>query len=346
MINLSPQSPREKARSRQHPLALRRRASPFWLIALLALCLILAIVLALPQPMTMVAASIRSETIRIEILNPDASSTTLPRARHVETGTCFSDITVRPDFGAIVNYTRRIGSPLYISFTGGVSWHKENRLAGSSTHGAYFKLDPDDKDCLTEGNVRLPVNGMMMAGMDTSGNDGTEPSLPLLSGELKVYGRAVDKLLGLLPLKSFGRLLPLEPYRLYLSESLTLPPGSRLGRAFTDQPENDAGLARWSGFADANMTEAGKSDRGLIIEASANASAVEVVAPAPGILTGLTDSSDGSATTHVDVVSLTLAAQLTGDPNLRWLLAILTFILAILTALAQFFSLPPQENGK
>jgi hypothetical protein len=94
------------------------------------------------------------------------------------------------------------------------------------------------------------------------------------------------------------------------------------------------------------MTEAGKSDRGLIIEASANASAVEVVAPAPGILTGLTDSSDGSATTHVDVVSLTLAAQLTGDPNLRWLLAILTFILAILTALAQFFSLPPQENGK
>jgi hypothetical protein len=177
MINLSPQSPREKARSRQHPLALRRRASPFWLIALLALCLILAIVLALPQPMTMVAASIRSETIRIEILNPDASSTTLPRARHVETGTCFSDITVRPDFGAIVNYTRRIGSPLYISFTGGVSWHKENRLAGSSTDGAYFKLDPDDKDCLTEGNVRLPVNGMMMAGMDTSGNDGTEPSL-------------------------------------------------------------------------------------------------------------------------------------------------------------------------
>ena len=81
------------------------------------------------------------------------------------------------------------------------------------------------------------------------------------------------------------------------------------------------------------MMESGRTDRGMWIEASTNAATLQLLAPAPRDV-------DRSAFDDPDIVSLTLAARLVGDPNLRWLLAIVSFLVLVVGVEAQLLSLP------
>jgi hypothetical protein len=319
------------------------RRTVLFAIPLVALA-VLVIAFTLPQPLTMVAASARAETLDIQVHNPDEASFVLPRARIGQYGPCRANVTVQPDQGSTVNYTRPVGAPLVVAVKGRSSWRNRTMLLGQKTRPgdvAVFWVDPHDRTCAGAGYVRLPIAGALTVGtLSASGGGGDRP-MPILSGDLKVYGRAVDSLFfGIVPLGWLQRLTNAGPGTLYVAESIMLPPGSQLGHAFTDVSDIPP-FARWWGFVDANMSDGG-TDRGMWIEASTNASTLELIAPAPRPLAGR--SSHGANVGEPDIISLTLAARLVGDPNLRWLFAIISFIIVVIGVEAQLFSLPSPKR--
>jgi hypothetical protein len=311
------------------------------LFAIPAVALLLAfLAFTLPQPLTMVAASVRAETLDITVANPDEASFGLRRARLGQHGACKDDIVIRPAQGAKVNYTRAIGGPLVLAVKGRSSWRDRRSAHGNPAVVAEFWVDPNDRGCATAGHIRLPIAGALTVGTAGPGGALSESPMPVLAGELKIYGRAVDSILGgLVSLRWLEKLTNAEPSTLYVAETIALPAGSHLGQAFTGAPDVSP-RAQWWGFTDADLTSAGQSDRGLWIEASTNASTLKLVAPAPR------GAADGAVAVvdSPDVVSLTLAARLVGDPNLRWIFAIVSFIVVLVGVQAQLLSVPPPRR--
>lgn len=326
---------RPRLPSRFEDLVIMRRAALF-AIPIVAL-VVLLIAFTLPQPLTMVAASARAETLDIRVLNPDEASFVLPHARAGQHGPCLTNVIVRPDQGSTVIYTRPVGGPLIVAVKGPSSWRNTSVLLGEKkgpSDVTEFFIDPADRQCAGSGAVRLPIAGELTIGtLSTTGASGDRP-MPILEGNLKVYGRAVDALLfGAIPLGWLERLTNAEPGTLYVAETIVLPAGSHVGHAFTNKPDASP-VARWWGFVDANVSD--RAERGMVIEASTNASTLKLVAPAPRTLpaAGTTPMDDP------DIVSLTLAARLVGDPNLRWLFAIVSFMVVLIGVEAQLLSIP------
>ncbi|MDP9107381.1 MAG: hypothetical protein M3N49_15815, partial [Candidatus Eremiobacteraeota bacterium] len=260
-----------------------------------------------------------------------------PRARVGQHGPCLTNIIVRPDHGSTVIYTRPVGGPLIVAVKGLSSWRNARLLLGEKTSPADvadFFVDPADHRCAGSGTIRLPIAGELTIGtLSTTGASGDRP-MPILSGDLKVYGRAVDSLLfGAIPLWWLERLTNAEPGTLYVAETIVLPAGSHVGHAFTSKPDASP-VARWWGLVDANLGDG--AERGMVIEASTNASTLKLVAPAPRT----PDAVGATPMDDPDIVSLTLAARLVGDPNLRWLFAIVSFLVVLIGVEAQLFSLP------
>jgi hypothetical protein len=157
--------------------------------------------------------------------------------------------------------------------------------------------------------------------------------LPVLSGQLTIYGRAVSSIIGI-PLERLERITLVPPHSLYVADTVAIPAGSQIGRALSPSIDGKLALARWWGFADIDMTPTGNSERGILVEASTNASTLEVLPPAPpDLLSGFREVD------AVDTISLTLGAQLAGDPNLRWLLAITGGVVATGGALASVLAI-------
>lgn len=297
-----------------------------WGFVLLVIVLVLLVALTPPRPLTLVAASVRAETLKLTVYNPDEASFRVPAAR-VDRA-CVRNAIVRPDQGDTVTYTREVGGPLVIRVEGRVSWRSRTALLGKSGQGAYVRLDPADRACFAPAHVRLPVAGAMTIGLVGAGDAADESSMPVLSGQLTVYGRAVASVLGV-SLQRLERLTLAQPQSLYLAETIALPAGSQIGRAFSGSRSGPE-IARWWGFVDADLTPGGASERGLLIEASTNASALEILPPAPRVPSGETPPAASVA----DVITLTLGAQLAGDPNLRWLFGLAGGLIAVVSVLA------------
>ncbi len=219
-----------------------------WAFALLLIVLVLLVAITPPRPLTLVAASVRAETLRLTVYNPDEASFRLPAARIDSSagddlfsalrarrtgGACVRDIIVRPDQGDTVTYTREVGGPLIVRVEGALSWRNRAALLGKSAEGAYIRLDPADRSCFMQAHVRLPIAGAMTIGLVSAGEGTDGPSLPVLSGALTVYGRAVGSVLGV-SLRLLERLTLVQPQSLYLANTISLPAGSQIGRAFSD----------------------------------------------------------------------------------------------------------------
>ena len=355
----------EPALPRDDIAPLRPRRVPAWLVVsalpreirllawgavLVVIVLVLTIALTPPRPLTLVAASVRAETLRLTIFNPDEASFRLASARVDDAGrvTCVKDAIFRPEQNATVTYTREVGGPLIVRVEGRSSWRNRTALLGKAPRGVLIRVDPADKACFTPGRVRLPIAGALTIGLLSASDATGETSLPVLSGQLTIYGRAVSSVLGF-PLARLERLTLVEPQSLYLAESISLPPGSQIGRAFAANGGRSASRdARWWGFVDADMTPAGAFERGLLIEASTNASALELMPPAPRVTVSETSNVVETGPARTDVISLTLGAQLAGDPNLRWLFAIAGGFIAVIGVAANVVAifLPMQRSAR
>jgi hypothetical protein len=289
---------------------------------------------------TMLAASVQTEVIEIQVVNPAAATIALPRARLAEQNQCFENVLIRPAAKTKLQYSRTRHGPLVLVVDGKAEWTHgapdSPRLSASSLEfdvrdapeppccpGA---AKPEPPPCNAGPRVRLPVNGTVTIGSDLPEvRDARDRQLALLGGKLLLYGRAVGDLFGL-PLR-FG---PLEPGALYFSQDFPLPGGSRIASARLESQAGDergAENSRWYGFADISFAE---GDHGAItVEASTNARFVELYTPAPY------RSASGGDAYRPDTISLSLGARLTGDPNLLWIYGLVA-VFATLLGLSEY----------
>jgi hypothetical protein len=319
---------RKWRRSGSEKLRLFLRDVDLGILIVAIICfLVLLIALWLPEPETMVTANLRSETIAItDVPNTDDDSFQIFRARLGRNGRCLRDVTVRPASGSSVIYTRRIGKPLLVISNSTRQWW----------------LDASDKSCPSSSAIRLPVVGPIVVGTDSAGAD-AEPQMPVLKGTLDIYARAVDSV-GPLSLQWIEKATNAAPHTFFHVETLELPAGAVLGYAYPHGVDafdcvhpgdvRKPKLAPWRGFVDVDLSKT--FERGMMIEASTNASTIKILNPAPpSIRRSL--PCNGAEPDPFDVVSLKLEARLLGDPNLKWLLFVISVLVTILGIALQFF---------
>ncbi len=296
--------------------------SRFVLILLLGLGLLG--ILSIPKPNVMVAASITTETLAMTVMSPEEARFRIPRAIALtdEGEVCRENIFVQPKNGAELYFTKDVSGDVYISAQGGIDWRSHSGF-NQGSDWADFRLE-EKGDCAVGRPVRLPVAGTLVIGTVAAiaQSDDGPPSL-LLDGQLEVYGRAVDRIFWIIGLDNIP-VLPMEPDRLYLANTFTVPGGSELSS--TD--------AQWWGFVD---VEAGTAEKGMQLEASTNARTLILKAPAPRVA----NASNETGPLRGDVISLTLGAQLGNDPNVRWIFGLITFALFFV---ATFFQMPESRK--
>lgn len=288
----------------------------------LGISLIIGVIglVSIPAPNVMVAASLQTETIETMVHNPGEAQFYLPKAIVFdETGNevCLEDIHVLPRKGAALYFTKTLGGDVFIAIEGGVDWRSQAGF-NQSDMGSEFAL-PGSGNCFSDTLIRLPIAGTIKVGTVASGGQSDEgPPALLIEGELDVYGRAIDRVFGI-GVERFP-FLPMEPNRLYLANTLSVPGGSELS-------SQDA---RWWGFMDVIP---GKAVQGMHVEASTNARLLELKAPAPRLA-----FDEGEAgPLRGDTISLTFGAQLGNDPNIRWLFGAISFLLFVFGI---FFQIP------
>lgn len=283
------------------------------------------VLVSLPRPNILVSADIRSDTIEMEVLNPSEAEFVLPKATLMtaDDAPCLEDILVRPGQGSAVIYTLEMSGDWYAAVDGEVSWRDSSGRVVNDPDGVVFALSSEPDACRWSGRLRLPIAGSIAAGLLVAGNqEAGEELLPLIEGDLTVYGRATERIFWIIPLSLFEWILPLEPGRLYYADTFKVPSGSRM----------QAPQARWWGFVDISVEGDAPT---MWLRASTNAPSVQIFAPAPK----QSMSQDPEASFEADQVSLTLATRIGNDPNLRWLFAIASFLLVLVGLIAQAYSL-------
>jgi hypothetical protein len=271
------------------------------------------------EPHTMVSATVNTEYASTRVVSPQDGAFRLAAARIDDT--CVRDVFIEPATGAVVALTRPAKGELVVDVIGDSAWHSPyHQNDARQTRERHLRLVvSNDCDCASGRSVRLPFKGLATIGADLQEvtSDFEKPQLALLSGQLAIYGRSIIDL-------NFG---PFQARALYLSQTLPVPAGSRIAAARRDKPSSAAAgpaakyegdISPWYGFVDADFDAEGSS--GLTVEASTNARFVEIYPPAPFRIEGEVHGS------RPDVVSLSLAARLSGDPNLVWLLGVLTVV--------------------
>jgi hypothetical protein len=272
-----------------------------WLTPLMLMLMLISsllLLVMLPAPNVLVSASLESESVDVRVLSASEMMLSLPRAV-VDDGApaCRSEVAVRVEPGGRFAFSMQAGRPLHIATYGPTQWTSGDGASGSAPNGLYLEIAPEG-ECAFTGALRLPAVGELSVGMIASGSSSGDEFLPLTDGELTVYGRAVNPP----PLvKWIFFFLPLEPEKLYLANTFPVPPGSQV----------EGGEARFWGFLEADIGGTG----GLHVEASTNARELNLMAPAPR---ASGDAVSARATAlEADRVSMTLGAQLAGDPNLH-----------------------------
>jgi hypothetical protein len=301
---------------RDGPLAATMNRLP--LLLLLTFLFVIAVVAScVSEPHTMVSATVNTEYARTRVLSPQDGSFRVASARVGEE--CVREVFVEPAAGAVIGLTRPDKSELLIDVLGASAWHSPHHKDNArQVQARHLRLAIDNRAGCESGRfVRLPFKGIAMIGKDLQevSSDFEQPQLALRSGQLAIYGRSIlDWNLG-----------PFQARALYLSQTMSVPAGSRIAAAYRDKPSHAAATGHgddnsspWYGFADVDFGEDGPP--GLTIEASTNARFIEIYPPAPFRVEGQVDG------TRPDVVALSLAARLTGDPNVLWLMGLFTVV--------------------
>jgi hypothetical protein len=284
----------------------------------------LLVLTSLPRANVLVAANIASDTIETRIRNPSEAEFILPRALLLGSAKdqCLDKVVVRPDQDSLLVVTAETDGSVYIVIEGRSSWRTET-VSGSSDDGSAYLISASNPDCSWKGRARLPMAGSLAAGLLTAGNqESGEGLLPLTQGELTIYGRATETILWFVPLALLEPILPIEPGRLYLADTFTIPSGSRL----------ESLDARWWGYIEMNISNGAAN---LSLNASTNADNIGLFAPAPRTSR---EPGDGTAF-EPDTVSLTFATRLGNDPNLRWLFGTFSILIVLIGLVAQAYSL-------
>lgn len=294
------------------------RMLSFWI--LLAFLVAIVGLATLPQPNTLVSASIRTETVSIGISNPDASAFTLPAAEVFDgssmEGRCLNEVSVFPQSGSKLFLTRERAGDLIVMVDGPSYVEAPGSLALTESLNAQMIVSPDGP-CAIAGGLRLPVAGQARIGIaETGARSQGEPSLVIWDGLLTIYGRATPTIMGI-PVE-YLKPVPMEGDRLYRAGDFRLPAGS----------EVSSDTAYWQGFVDVDF----ETGPGFRFEASTNARSLDLIAPAPRAVRGGADATDAL---EADEISMTFGARLGNDPNLRWFFASVSFVLFFVSVIFQ-----------
>lgn len=305
--------------------ALSRIAKAFFVFFALLLA---TTIITLPAPSPVISLSAQTETLEVQILNRDEGAFHLETGRLGSEQACLEEITVRPEPGSTVFYTRTGANELII-FVEGSSSYSGMDTSGVQTSQTQFEnllitTGRAELDCRAPDSVRLPVNGLLSVGLLASESYASETPFLLLQAEAVVHARAVDRaFFGLVPISWFEWLLPVEAGGIFEVGRLAIPAGSRVQSFHGGQ---DTVSGRWWGFADINFAQ---SDT-IKVHASANTDHLLIFAPAPRTI----GSGSGPASLEPDVLSVAALARLTGDPNLQWLYILGGALSAIFAVLA------------
>lgn len=270
----------------------------------------------LPPPQTVFAVSARTETVEVQVSNPQAAAFGLRKAlllRADGTRSCLSDVRIAPDLGATMQYVRFGIDPVTITID-----RAATRLiprqgiatpdwAGLVQPPVQLRLDPADHDCPAPKLVRLPLFSMVSAIGDDAvfGDDPLSPRLVLLSGAVRMLVRAIDWHLAAWypPQADAPDAGQAGENELFAVDEMVLPPGSVIHRA----QNLDGKPADWWGFVDVMFGEA--DERGLQVEASSHARSVAVTLPA-------VVSSNGGAEDQRSLL-VDFVQRWSSDPSLR-----------------------------
>lgn len=276
--------------------------------------LVLTAPFILPGTGTMITLSAKTEIMDLTVVNPQSTRLTLAKAWVESEGACLTDIEIKPATGSTIGYSRKRGEALYITISGQATWTATNRKIAQQADATQFKISTD---CRPDSVVRLPANGIISIGNESLSSPNSE-TLISSSMDAKVYGRAVDQLYALIPL-NWG---PFEAGTLYLAEELAVPAGSRLANARNKTGQS----ARWWGYVDVVFEDSKNRDRAMQVEASTNATVVDIFAPAPpgnkpakslSRLSSIVNKPNERSKS--DSISVSLGSRLLKDPNLIWL---------------------------
>lgn len=293
------------------------RTLSFWI--LLAVSLALIGLSTLPSPNTLVAASIRTETVELTVSNPDSAAFTMAKARLLAgndgSEVCVENLTIRPQSRTRIYVTRPRNGDATIVIDGTSTY--EATGAASKTSPFLQATVSAQGACAVDIGLRLPLNGNATIGIAETGSRSVgETSLVISEGELTIYGRATPSILGI-PVE-WLKPIPMEGDRLYLANEFRLPAGSQLG----------SDTAEWWGYIDIDFDGA----PGMAFEGSTNAKSLSLVAPAPRAVRSVAASADALA---ADTISMTFGARLGNDPNLRWFFASVSFIMFFVSVIFQ-----------
>lgn len=276
-------------------------------------------VMTLPRPSALVSVVSNSEIISLAVSNPDAGAFALKSARNALDGNCYASVFVKPNGGPDapneVRYQRFPDGALVVSVRGPALWDDADGMSHQSENIIVFRLSSADPECRSAEPVRLPAAGFLQIGAEPRNATDIDSVQPLLlHGQLLIFGRAITRI-GPISLPS----PPFAPGALYPVQIVELLPGSRLAGART----NNGGATSWWGHVDVDLQ---KPDSALVVRASTNADSLELFPPAPPPFSGAAGLAEGAP----DRVSITLAAQISNDPNILWLVAAMAALLAIL----------------
>lgn len=303
------------ARRKYRPVILK---GGFWLMVGL-ISFLLLLVMTLEEPSVLVAAELETESVEVRVRNPDQMIIELPRATADLQGeeTCAEAIRFSVAQHSSIYMTAMPDGSAVIATGGPTRWTSQT-IAGEivEEEGAYFVVSAAEGDCSWSGRLRLPISGELTAGMTAAGDLAPSELRTLLSGQLKIYGRASETIFGIIPLSLLAGFTPLEPGKLFNAGSFDIPAGSRL----------EGGNARFWGFADLEITTDG--DPVIHVHASTNARELSIFAPAPRFARG--GSEQSASTLKADTLSMTFGTRLANDPNLHVVFAGLSAIFLIL----------------
>lgn len=302
--------------------------------------------LSIPPPSALITARIETEVFSYRPTNPRLAEITFPAARIDEgngAGECIRGFSVKlvneAGQGTTAVFARYSDqqSNLVVDLQGSTLLLTEGQGDRRLPGGTFIVVDREDSECSAERPFRIPLQGELTVGA-------AGQSDVLRTAAFEIYGRSGRTLLGILPVAWFRSL---EPNGLYLAEAVSLPHGStvlcaveRVENASPERPNRSSASActetvtanerdrlrevRWWGFADIDL----KDEQIIDISAAAQAHYVLFIPPVPS----------AQSVYASEKLSMSLLAQVAGDPNLRIAGAALFAALALFAGLVQILS--------
>lgn len=268
-------------------------------------------------PVTALSVDLQTEIVAVTVKNRDAMRFALAHAAADGGPDCLSNLVVTPQAGKRITYIRHGNGPLLIRLEGDSTWQYGDEAGRQpETRVGPMEIEVGGPACAEHPTppLRLPIVGA--ADFGESVRHVVEPddrSAAVLSGQLIVYGRALPDFFGI-PL-SRG---PFRRNALFLVSELPVPGGSIVAAGGgPEQPRStpNTDSPAWSGHAD--ITWPGGESPAMRAVATVNTEEVRLYLPGPRVV------ATGDNFTDADVISLSLLARLTGDPNLQFIYGVL-----------------------